>query len=94
LEFDFIVMCSGPLTEDANALAVSHFSDATIFVIRHNVTPKNNLMMLIHEDKLSSLKNPVVVFNDVRGRGFGILDYGYGYGYGYNIKEKRKRKVL
>jgi hypothetical protein len=42
--------------------------------------------MLIQNNRLAELSNPVIVFNGVKGRGiFGLRHYGFGFGYGYNI---------
>ena len=86
-EFEYIVVCAGSLTGDANTQAISHACDKTIFVIRHAVTPKSSLNMLAQNNKLSDLENPAFVFNGVKGRGIlGTGHFGFGFGYGYNIK--------
>ena len=85
-EFDYIIICANSLMEDANTQAISHMCDRTLFVIRHGVTPKLSLNMLLQNKKLDDLHEPALVFNGVRGRGvFGSRQYGYGFGYGYNI---------
>ena len=42
--------------------------------------------------RINPLKNPALIFNGVRVRGFFKNNYGYGYDYVYGGKETRKEK--
>ncbi len=86
LQFDHIIINSGAFSLNANGQAISQFADASLFIVRHNKTPKSALVMLANEGKIDSLKNPGFVFNDVRRRGWMRGGYGFGYGYGYELK--------
>ncbi len=80
-EFDYIIVDTAPVDPVADAYLLSEYCDMTLFVIRHGYTPKAMIQSLQESGKLKDLKNPVIVFNSVKGRG--ILKKGYGRGYGY-----------
>jgi len=46
------------------------------------------LKKLAEKLKTRGLKNPAIVFNGIKGKGFGKYGYGYGYGYTEDVKEK------
>ena len=81
--FDFLIIDSAPVGPVSDSLLLKNYADTTIFVVRHNVTPKNYIKQIdnLHQKKL--FKNMCIVFNGLKRRGFGG-NYGYGYGnYGY-----------
>jgi Mrp family chromosome partitioning ATPase len=91
--FDFIIMDTSPVDPVTDAYVFSSFSDTTLFVVRHRYTPKSLVQILDENQKIRSLKNPFIVFNDVRSRGLFKNNYGYGYGYGYqNVYRERTGK--
>lgn len=88
--FDFLIIDSAPIGPVSDSLLLKDYADSTIFVIRHNATPKSALKRIesLHSQKI--FKNMCIVFNGVKRRGFGgsygygYSSYGYGnYGYGY-----------
>ncbi|MEO5979837.1 MAG: polysaccharide biosynthesis tyrosine autokinase [Chryseolinea sp.] len=83
LIFDYIVVDTPPILPVADAYLISLLGDATLFVIRHERTPKKILQIL--DTKTAGLKNTSIVFNAVKPRGFltSSVDYGYGQAYGY-----------
>ncbi|ULQ54443.1 GumC family protein [Flavihumibacter fluvii] len=85
-KFDHIILAGTSFSDDVNIQAVSHFADICLFVIRQGVTSKANLTMLINNRNILALKHPVFVFNDVKGRGWGMKMFGNGFGYGNNPK--------
>jgi tyrosine-protein kinase Etk/Wzc len=88
--FDFVIMDTSPVDPVTDAYVFSEFSDTTLFVVRHRYTPKALVQVLDENQKIRSLKNPFIVFNDVRSRGLFKKTYGYGYGYGYqNVYRER-----
>lgn len=100
-DFDYIVMDTSPIDPVTDAYVFSDYCDRTLFVVRHGYTPKTIVQLFDENSKVKALKNPVIVFNDVRSRGFlkGTHGYGYGYGYGYSsvyrVENKTKtRKML
>lgn len=93
VEFDYVVMDSSPIDPVTDAYVFSEYCDTTLFVVRHGYTPKTMVQLLDKNNKVKALKNPYIVFNDVRSRGILKGTYGYGYGYGYqNVYRDRFRK--
>jgi capsular exopolysaccharide synthesis family protein len=92
-DFDYIVMDTSPIDPVTDAYVFSDYCDQTIFVVRHAYTPKTVVQLFDENSKVKALKNPIIVFNDVRSRGFLNRTYGYGYGYGYaTLYRERGRK--
>ena len=79
--FDYIVIDTAPVSPVTDAYILSPYCDATLYVIRHGVTPKTALAKIDKSNKLGGLKNMAIVFNGVKSRGIG--KYGSNYGYGY-----------
>lgn len=76
--FDYIIIDSAPVNPVTDAYIISPHCDATIYVVRHAVTPKAFVKTL---DENTRLKNISIVFNGIRKRG----DDRFGYGYGLDI---------
>lgn len=87
--FDYIIIDTAPVNAITDAYILSSICDITLFVIRHNYTPKVFIQRL---DQNEQLKNISIVFNDIRPRGFGKHHFGYGYGYGYVYNERNRKK--
>lgn len=93
-DYDYIIMDSAPigLVSDANLLA--EFSDITLLVVRHAVTPKKVIQRLGQNQDDKSLEHAAIVFNGLKKRGFIKKESGYGYGYsqmyGYGANAARK----
>lgn len=81
-EFDYIIVDTAPVDPVADAYLLTEYCDMTLFVVRHGYTPKAIIQSLETSGKIKDLKNPVIVFNSVKGRGFFKKGYGHGYGYG------------
>ncbi|HVW61784.1 MAG TPA: polysaccharide biosynthesis tyrosine autokinase [Puia sp.] len=95
--FDYILIDTAPTAPVTDAHIISPLCDATIYVVRHKVTPKGYIKMLDEHSKVRGLKNLAIVFNGVKNRGMGGINYGYGYGYGKEYgygygEEKKSRK--
>lgn len=82
-KFDYLIIDSTPigLVTDSQLLAV--YADATVYIVRHNLTPKIFLRMIEDLYQQKKFNNMSIVFNGLRRRGFSFLNYGYSYGYGY-----------
>lgn len=80
-EFDYLIMDSPPVELVTDAFLLSEFCDITLFVIRHDYTPKSVAQRLDHVLQTKPIKNLAVVFNGVKSRGYIKKSYGYGYGY-------------
>ena len=91
--FDYIVLDASPIDPVSDSYTFSEFCDITLFVIRHNRTPKTMVQILDNNNKFKALKNPRIVFNGIRSRGVLKGMYGYSYGYGYeNVYRDREKK--
>ena len=82
-QFDFIIVDSAPTNPVTDAFLVSPMTDVTVYVVRHDYTPKFFLPKLELFKKEGRLRNMSVVYNGNRGKGIEKYGYGYGYGYGY-----------
>jgi capsular exopolysaccharide synthesis family protein len=87
--FDYIIIDTAPINPVTDAYIISPLANVTLFVIRHNYTPKIFLQKLEQQHKISSLKNPALIYNGIRGQGVNKYGYGYGYGYTEEVKENR-----
>ncbi|MEO6731756.1 MAG: polysaccharide biosynthesis tyrosine autokinase [Ferruginibacter sp.] len=88
--FDYIIIDTAPVNPVTDAYIISPLVDVTLFVIRHDYTPKIFLQKLEAQHKMKSLKNAAIIYNGVKGKGFGKSGYGYGYGYGYTEEADNK----
>lgn len=89
--FDFVIIDTAPVGALSDAYVVAHLCDATLYIIRHNHTPKIVVERLDETNKINSLKNMAIIFNGVRSRGFSKESYGYGYTYSYHYNQKEKK---
>ncbi len=78
--FDYVLIDSPPIGLVTDAQIIAPFADATMFMVRHDVTPKNNLRMIETLHKEQRFKRLNIILNAV-GEG---ESYYYSYGYGYN----------
>ncbi len=91
--FDYIVIDAPPIGLVTDAQLMAPYADATLYMVRHDVTPKNHLKMvetLFQEKRFNRLH---IVLNAV---GDGESEY-YSYGYkgnGYNYGEGPKKNML
>ena len=81
-KFDYIIIDTAPVDPVADAYLLTEYCDMTLFVVRHGYTPKATIQSLETSGKIKDLKNPMIVFNSVKGRGIFKKGYGHGYGYG------------
>ncbi|MGN6605363.1 MAG: GumC family protein [Ginsengibacter sp.] len=87
--FDYILIDTAPVNPVTDAYIISPMADVTIFLVRHDYTPRVLIQNLERQHKIDALKNPAIVYNGVKGRG--VQKYGYGYGYGYTEENKNMR---
>jgi len=80
-DFDYVIMDSAPVDLVADVNLLSEYSDQTLFVIRHDSTPKHVIKNLGQSAMLKKAKDVAIVFNGVKKRGMINEDLGYGYGY-------------
>lgn len=88
-EYDYVIVDTAPVGPVTDAFILSPLCDATLFIIRHDYSPKALVRRLENFRENDAFKNPVIIYNGVkqkglRGYGYGAYGkYGYGYGYGY-----------
>ena len=94
--YDYIVIDVAPVGPVSDAYTLSPLCDTTLYVVRHNFTPKIFVSRIDENNKLNKLTNAAVVFNGVSQRGSaGNNGYGYGYGYVYgNTSTSESKKKI
>lgn len=89
--FDEIVIDTPPIGLVTDAQILARLADATIYLVRHGVTFKqqiSNLEDLYQQHKFPKLN---VILNGIKlGGSYG---YGYGYGYGYYSDDHTRKKT-
>ena len=90
--FEYIIVDASPINMVTDAYVWSEYCDLTLFVVRHQFTPKSFIRSLDYNNKARSLKNMAIVFNGIKRRGFIKNDYGYGYGYETVLSNKMMAK--
>jgi tyrosine-protein kinase Etk/Wzc len=82
--FDYIIMDAPPVGILADAHSLVHYADMTLYLVRHKVTQKEQVLIADELYTTGKINNLAIVVNDVVSK-----DYGYGYGYGnYDQVEK------
>ncbi len=79
-DFDYVIIDSPPIGLVTDAQLIAPYADATLFMVRHDVTPKNNLRMIETLYKEQRFHKLNIILNAV-GEG---ESYYYSYGYGYD----------
>jgi tyrosine-protein kinase Etk/Wzc len=96
--FDIIVIDAPPIVPVTDACVIGEFASISLFIIRHGHTPKINVQMMDEDERIQRFKNPFIVFNGIKKRGFSNSGYGFAHGYGYSDNkgygyfEKQARK--
>lgn len=89
-EFDIIIMDSPPIGLVSEAMDLLRFSDVNLYIVRHDFTHRNHLLMINDLYTNDQISNFYAVFNGVKNGG-DIYDFaGYNYGYGYNYSYMNK----
>lgn len=89
--FDMVIIDTSPAVLVTDAYVLSGLCDATLYVIRHNYTPKMLIKRLDENNQINTINNPAIVFNGVKTRGVFKNNYGYGYDYVYGNKERGRK---
>lgn len=85
--YDMVVIDTSPSALVTDAFILSKLCDATLYVIRHNYTPKMLIKRIDENNQINPIKNPAIIFNGLKNRGIFKNNYGYGYNYVYGNKE-------
>jgi capsular exopolysaccharide synthesis family protein len=79
--YDFIIFDTPPVGLVADALQMKNLAQATLFVVRAEVTRRGQLNIIEDIAQQKKLPKPFIVLNGVHLNG--IINYGYNYGYSY-----------
>ncbi|MFC5412546.1 GumC family protein [Larkinella bovis] len=95
--FDYILVDSPPVGLVTDSQLLAPFADVTLFMVRHDHTPKNNLKMVDALFKEQRFQNLSIVLNAIGEGEAHYYNYSYGeyYGSPYSKRNlKLSRKVL
>lgn len=93
--YDMVVVDTAPVGMVSDALTLSKYADATLYLVRQGHTFKKQIALIddfYQEDKLPHIS---IVINDVKIKpgygyyGYGRYGYGSGYGYGGYYEEEK-----
>ena len=90
--FDFVIIDTSPIVLVTDGYLLTGLCDATLYVIRHNYTPKMLIKRIDENNQINPINNPAIIFNGVKTRGLFKNNYGYGYDYVYGNKQRGKNK--
>jgi capsular exopolysaccharide synthesis family protein len=90
--FDFIIIDSAPVHPVSDAYILAEYCDLTLYIVRHDYTPKACIQLLDENIRIKPLKDPVIVFNGIKSRGLFKGQYGLDFGYGNEFAWKKSRK--
>lgn len=89
--FDYIVIDAPPVGLVTDAQLIAPYSDATMFIVRHDLTPKNYMKMVEHLYQEKRFNKLNIVLNAIGETDDQYYSYGYkGYGYNYSYGKKNK----
>ncbi len=83
-EFDFILIDTPPIAIVTDAILLSRYSDANIFVIRHNYSPRDVLYLVDELSNKRNVPNIGILINDVKVNSYYAYGKKYSYNYGYS----------
>ena len=94
--FDFIIIDTPPVHPVSDAYVLTEYSDISLYVVRHDFTPKAFVQLLDENNKIKPLKNLVIVFNGIKSRGIFKGKYGLDLGYGndFSMKQRKTSSVV
>lgn len=83
--FDVIIIDTAPVGMVSDAMTLSKYADATLYIVRQGHTFKKQIGLIDEFHRVGKLPKVSIILNDVKIRtGYGYYGYGrYGYGHGY-----------
>jgi capsular exopolysaccharide synthesis family protein len=84
--FDVIIIDTAPVGMVSDAMTLSKYADATLYIVRQGHTYKKQIGIVDEFHREGKLPKVSIILNDVKIRsGYGYYGYGrYGYGKGYS----------
>lgn len=89
-QFDVIIIDTAPIGLVTDAHVLSNMCNTTLYIVRHTYSPKVILKRFDQNNEINPLKNPAIIFNGVKSRGYLKNNYGHGYGYGSSYVTTQK----
>lgn len=89
--FELVLIDTSPSALVTDAFILTELCNATLYVVRHNYTPKKLINRLDQNNQINTIHNPAIVFNGLKTKGVFKNSYGYGYDYVYGNKERGKK---
>ena len=90
--FDFIIVDTSPVHPVSDAYVLTEYCDTSLYLVRHDFTPKAFIQLLDENNRIKPLKNLVIIFNGIKSRGFFKGQYGLDLGYGNDFSVKQRKK--
>jgi len=92
-DFDYIVIDTPPIALVTDALLISQYSSANLFMIRQRYSNKHVFDLINKLQQEQKIPNMNLLVNDLKipkyyGYNYGYA-YGYGYGYGYGLNKNQ-----
>lgn len=85
-KYDYIVIDTAPLLLVTDSFLIAEYADATLYVVRSEVSKKDFVNFANNQIDNESIKNVAFVLNDVDKNNLG---YSNQYGYGYHSDKKK-----
>ena len=79
--FAFVLMDTPPIGIISDAQVLAPYADVTLFVIRHDITPKNCLKIINCLSEEKRFPQPMIILNAVPEKASYHLNYSYKYTY-------------
>lgn len=92
--FDIVLVDTAPVGMVSDAMTLSKYADATMYLVRQGHTFKKQVGLIDEFYKEDKLPKVSIIINDVKLKpgygyyGYGRYGYGYGYGYGSYYEEE------
>lgn len=93
-KFDYIIVDTAPVIALSDAYILTPFCDTTLYIVRHNYTPKAGLKQLDENNKIYELKNVRIVYNGIDQKKFGKSAYSNAYNYKYSNNLKTNKQNI
>jgi len=98
--FDVVIVDTAPIGMVSDAMTLSKFADATLYLVRQGHTFKKQVVLIDEFYRENKLPKVSIIINDIKMKpgygyyGYGRYGYGYGYGYGSYYEEEVPPKNL
>lgn len=92
--FDYVIIDSPPIGLVTDAQVIAPFADATLYMVRHDITPKTYLKMVDTLYKENRFHNLNVILNAVGDGESYYYSYSYGGYYEDDKSDRKARKTL